>query len=600
MSDQTNPATKVCVSLDMTHRLQLAVIVLVALAAACVPAGADGPAGAASPPVAAEAARVSLEAHDTPLSAVFADLSAQSKVDLIYQATQVPKVTLALADRPLREVIDTLADLFELVAQWDKGTLILRALPDALKYAGDQLAAGDAGPLNALADLATGRQPLHGSAALRQKLADALKALIAKQANEITASNTQRPDEARALAGVASLEPGTRWALLAYAVLGYVRESKLDLARATWEEGLKGQRTWQAAFATAELLLALSYTNAAQAQAFFAESFDVNTALAMLDEGWRQHQYRAALHLARLSVSLAQAAGRNAEAQALSAAIEEYLDSRRTVSVTCAVDADAATDPRADEKVRTRVAQVSEVFERTANIAFNVDEMMRWDPPSDNDFDRLHNALKAALGKRHPELTVGFILEVFTAHPATLDLSHQHLWMGFGCPHMGPYLLARDFSFEYTTTGHTTEWTLSPGSVAETLIHEMGHMFGALHVDDESSVMRPVSRDVPCHQFDELNTRIIQLHRWQDMAHGAESLDEPELLALVQCYRQLRTRSKNPNGADEEEARVHLALAKLYRERHDPARAADRLRAVLEIGAPPEVVAEAQKLLSTP
>lgn len=579
----------------MMHRLSTTLLALAALVLASLPVSA-----ADFDVAAAEAVPVTLEAHDAPLSAVFADLSAQSKVDLIYQASQVPKVTLALTERPLHEVIDTLADVFELVAQWDKATLIIRALPDALKHAGEQLAAGDAGALNALADLAAGRQPLHGSEALRGKLAEGLKALVTRRAGEITGGAQQRPDEARALAAVASLDPGTRSALLAYAVRGYVRDSKLDLARATWAEGLKGQRTWQAAFATSELILALSYADPAQAQAFLAESFDLDTSLALLGEGWRQHQYRAALHLARLTSRLADDAGRKEDAQELSAAIDDALNSPRVVSVTCAVDTDAATDPRADEKVRTRVAQVSEVFQRTANIAFGVDEMMRWNPPSDNDFDQQHAALKAALGKRKPELTIGFILEVFTAHPATLDLAHRHLWMGFGCPHMGPYLLARDFSFEYATTGRTTEWTLSPGSVAETLIHEMGHMFGALHVDDENSVMRPVSRDIPCHRFDELNARIIQRHRWQDMAKGAESLDEPELLALVQDYRQLRTRSKNPNGADEEEARVHLALAKLYRERHDPARAADRLRAVLEIGAPPEIVAEAQKLLSAP
>lgn len=579
----------------MTHRFAVCFLAPAVLLVACLPALAaelDVPA--------AEAVRVSLEAKDTPLSAVFSDLSAQSKVDLIYQASQVPKVTLALTDRPLGEVMDTLADVFDLVAHWDKSTLIVQALPDALQRAAEQLAAGDATALNALGDLATGRRTLHGSEALRRKLSDGLTTLVTKRVSEIIRSTEQRPEEARALAHVTALDPDTRETLLAYAVRGFVRGGKLDEAWATWKEGLKGQRTWQVAFATADLLLALSYTDAARAQEFFEQCFDLDTSVALLEEGWRQHQYRAALHLARLTANLARAVGRTSDAQELSTAIDSCLGLPRVVSVTCAVDADAATDPRADEKVRTRVQQVSEVFERTAGIQFRVDEMMRWNPPSDNDFDTELAALKTSLGKRRPELTIGFILEVFTAHPATLDLAHRHLWLGFGCPHMGPYLLARDFSFEYAAAGQTTEWTLSPGSVAETLIHEMGHMFGALHVDDLNSVMRPVSRDIPCHQFDELNARVIRHHKWQDMGRGVESLDEPELLALVQDYRELRTRSKNPNGADEEEARVHLALAKLYRERHDPARAVDRLHAVLDIGAPPEIVAEAQKLLSSP
>jgi hypothetical protein len=531
---------------------------------------------------------------------VLAELCAQSKVNLVYQATQVPKVTLALADRPLGEVLDTLADLFELVVQWDKTTLIVQALSDALQRASEQLTAGDATALNGLADLAAGRRLLRGSEALRRKISDGVMALVTKRADEIIRSPEQRPEEARALASVRSLDPSTRSALLAYAVRGYVRSGKLEEAWATWKEGLQGQRTWQAAFAGADLLLALSYTDAAKAQTFFEEAFDLDTSVALLQEGWRQRQYRAALHLARLTANLARAAGRTDDAQELSTAIDACLGLPRVVGVTCAVDAEAATDPRADEKVRTRVQQVSEVFERTAGIGFQVQEMMRWNPPADNEFDRQYEALKAALGRRRPELTIGFILEVFTAHPATLDLAHRHLWMGYGCPHMGPYLLARDFSFEYAIAGQTVELTLSPGSVAETLIHEMGHMFGALHVDDENSVMRPVSRDIPCHQFDELNARVIRRHKWQDMARGVESLDEPELLGLVQDYRELRTRSAKPNGADEEEARVHLALAKLYRERHDLSRAAERLRAVLEIGTPPEVVAEAQKLLSTP
>lgn len=218
--------------------------------------------------------------------------------------------------------------------------------------------------------------------------------------------------------------------------------------------------------------------------------------------------------------------------------------------------------------------------------------MVRWNPPPVSDFDRQYDMLNAAIAGRKPELTIGFILGVITMRPGELDPGHRHLWTGFGCPHNGAYLLARDFSFEYSDGQQNTEWTWTPGTVAETLTHETGHMFGALHVDDPNSIMRPVWGDTPATAFDAINRQAILLHKWQDMNLGVESPTSPSCWRWWSATDNLPCSPSRPNGAAEEEARVHLAPAHLYAERGQEDLIRPELEAVLTIGVPTEIVTQ--------
>lgn len=547
-----------------------------------------------------DAKALTLEAERKGLPDLFADVAQQAGVGVIVRGADRLSATLSLADIPLGECMNLLAEMFSLLITWQGEALVVRPVTDAAQEAHGQLLQGRPEGMIALAALARGAAPMYGPDKLRNKLGQAVADLVQAETYSVLMSAEPDPLAATALAALDVHEPQVRAALAAAGLRGFLRRGQVAEALDVWDTLLQGHSAPHAIAAWGDLFLALHYGGFPQAFEFWRRTFTPLNVALLLQEGWREGSFGDALHFARLNMQYAAQSGRAAEAGAVHSAITRCLQAPRVIRVTCVVDIEATGDPRAEAKVRARVAKLSEVFEEHFGIRFEITEMLRWDPPSDSSFERQYAALKDALGSRRPELAVGFILEVFQMHPAQLRLPVAHLWTGYGCPHVGPYLLTRDFAFEHVTDLAASEWTFSSGTVAETLVHEMGHMFGALHVDDDNSVMRPSPTGTPRFAFDEVNARIIGRQKWKDFTRGVESLDEPELVGLLNDYRELARLSARPNGAPEEEARVHLALAKLYTARGEPARAVAHLREVVAIGAPTEIVLEARRLLSSP
>ncbi len=564
--------------------------IALAVACACMGAGQCKPEGI-------DDRRVSVNAVDQSLSDVLADLSRQTGAGVVLRGTEIPRVTLSLRNVALSDALNALADALDLLAYWDKETLTAWVSEEALAQVARDLSAGRADTARALSAVAAG--PTYGSRQQGAKLAAALTELIRQQTRAVLSGQSTEAELARALSGAPALDKQTRISLAAAAVRLFLRDGDRDAALETWEQTLPGEGAWPGVVAGAELLLHLHYTGDSRAGRFFSDSFNLDHALALLAEGWRLKTYKEALHLARLQASYAREANRDRDARALEIGIQTRLDAPRLVEVTCVVDREATGDPEWQPRVRARVARVSEVFNKHFGIQFGVTEMATWDPEADGDFQNKYDSLKEALGGRRPELTIGFILEVFHMHPSEFNPAHKHFWLGFGCPHNGAYLLARDFSLEFEANDAVSQWALSPEAVSQTLTHEMGHMFGALHTEDPGSVMHPVSQTPPVFAFDDLNRRIVLRRKWQDLSCGMASLDEPELVGLIQDYRELARVTTIENGARQEEARAHLALAKLYTQRRAPDRAADELAQVLAIGEPVDVAAEAQMMLQT-
>lgn len=553
---------------------------------------------AAAQPAPVDATLVTLEANNRALDDVLADLAHQVGCGLIHKGPSKPRLTLSLYKVPFADCMAALADSCSLLVRWEGQVLVVQGLQDALAEAGAQLDQGRVEATLALKAIAQGKQAVYGSSKLRQRLAAALDALLKQRVTALLGGGSLRPDAARALARVAPGTPEMTDTLNQGAVRGYIEEGRLPEAVAVWRQTLKGRDSLVALSAGADLLYALHHLGSPEAAQFWAEQFSVTGAERLLQETWRQRAYSTGLQLARLNIKYAVAARRAQEAQALQTALDTFMASPRVIQVTCAVDRKATVDPACEVKIRRRIEYLSQVYDQHFGIRFALHDFILWNSPADSSFDIQLAGLKYALGGRQPELTVAFILQVIAVNPAVLGASGLHPWTGFGCPHLGAYLLTRDFAFQEKTPTHYTEWRFTSEAVAETLVHEMGHMFGALHVDDQTSVMRPVSQGAHATRFDDLNRRIIMRHKWQDISLGPDSLDEPELLGLVRDYREIARKCSIPNGANEEEARVRLALAKLYSSYADVAREREQLLAVIAIGAPYSVVAEARRLLA--
>jgi len=554
-------------------------------------------------PVMGQAARfdskpVTVEATNAPLTRVLSDLAKQLGVGMISDGTDAVLVTLSLSDIPFRDCMDALADTFSVLATWEQGTLVVRTAKQVVGTAAEQLAEGRLELVRALTPIAFGETPHYGLPTLHTDLARRLVAVVDQASRESLSSGRLTPEFAAGLARLRLQNPANRSALAASAASGFLRQGQLESALQVYEQFLLADETKMASWAWGQLLTTLHYANDSRAPEFWERTFSYPKVAHVIEEAWRQKKYRDGLHFGRLNIRYANAQNRPRDAAQVQAAVEACLNARRVIDVTCAVDEEALGDPRSEAKVRARVAAVSKVFEEQFDIEFRVTEIIPWDPPATNGFEPQYRVLRRALGSRRPELTIGFILEVFEVHPSQFKIDHQHMWLGYGCPHMGAYMLTRDFSFEYSTDREALEWTLGAGAVAETLTHEMGHMFGALHVDDRNSVMQARSTGGRNSRFDELNTRVILTQKWRDFSSGVESLDEPELRDLAELYTELTGASQYPNGAAQEKARTHLALAKLYRSRLQFDLAREELEHVLAIGTPREIVVEAQAMFA--
>jgi len=543
-----------------------------------------------------DAVSVTVEADNKPLTDVLGDLADQVGVGLIVQGTDLERVTLALNKVSFADCVSILADMFGLLMTWEDGALVARPVEHALAGVDKQLREGKTDLLLSLRPLAQGKVPIYGSDELRRSLADGVSRLVESRVSETLVNQEPDPELARALADLHADDPQTGVPLFCRAIQAYLGQGRTDEALALWFSRPAGNTSSQVTWTWGALLAELHYSGSPLAAEFWARTFSTARATLILQEGWRQSEYQDALEFARLNLAYALGTGRQLEADQLQAEIDGCLQSTRVVQVVCAIDQEAFSDPRSEAKVRARVARLSEVYQKAFGISFCVADVIAWDPPSDSNFRHQYTALKRSLGLRKPELTLGFILEVFEMHPGDFDPGHAHLWTGYGCPHMGAYLLTRDFSFEYVTEFEALEWTFSAGKVAETLVHEMGHMFGALHVDDLTSVMRPTPKDQPVFDFDEANARVIFSQKWKDFSRGAESLGEVELLDLLDGYQRLAEMSQRPNGAAEELARTHLALAKLYRRRGQLDYSDRHLGSVIQIGVPNDIVTEAQRM----
>jgi hypothetical protein len=87
------------------------------------------------------------------------------------------------------------------------------------------------------------------------------------------------------------------------------------------------------------------------------------------------------------------------------------------------------------------------------------------------------------------------------------------------------YVLIPD---QWGTTGATTR-----------LVHELCHVFGAFHVADPNSVMRPAFQRTPSKfTFGDAAQQVVRLTRDVDLRRGVESLDAKTMAKIRALYRQ--------------------------------------------------------------
>ena len=203
-----------------------------------------------------------------------------------------------------------------------------------------------------------------------------------------------------------------------------------------------------------------------------------------------------------------------------------------TIPVTIFVDEEEVARQNVwERRLRQRVAQASEIIERTCRLKFKVVGVSTW--RSDNNVNEFVETLAEFEEKASPfpgQVAIGFTSQY------QVPRGRVHLGGTRGPFHS--HILIR-------------EWSRHVGEAErlELLVHELGHFLGASHSPELTSVMRPVLGDRKAlHasfkiQFDPVNTLIMAMVSEEARRRGVrqyESLTRGTKIRLEQIYGGLK------------------------------------------------------------
>jgi tetratricopeptide (TPR) repeat protein len=297
----------------------------------------------------------------------------------------------------------------------------------------------------------------------------------------------------------------------------------------------------------------------------------------------------------------------------------EARQGRRLVRVCAAADPVFRSLPGWEERLRARFAAAAGEISRQAPIDFALVSVEAWEPqgaPS-SGMDIVRD-LQARVPEGAADVVVGFIAERREAPPEGRRMEISGYTLGLAPCFTGSVVVS-----EVIASRDGQEWRVPEANLRENLVHELGHLFGAVHVHGRS-VMRSEPNGEPVFDFDPLNLEVIKTCRWVDFSEHFASLSQEELERLVDLYGQLARGPASDDGVHfyraaaltfldryEEaiaeylqvlqvspaDAYTHVNVARLYERVGDVRQARTHWAIAAGLGKPPEVVQEAREAL---
>lgn len=223
----------------------------------------------------------------------------------------------------------------------------------------------------------------------------------------------------------------------------------------------------------------------------------------------------------------------------------------RAIPVTVAVDRSCLQEPDWQQQIGRRITLASRQLEQQVGLQLVIVSVVPWqcDSRVDGQLAALQE-LQAEVPRRQSQLVLGFVQET---KPASLEdfrtqfgPQREELELLGLAPNFSGYALIRDVIL----ADDTGEWRIMDEFLTETLIHELGHVFGAVHVVRRDSVMRRGLGEQAAFQFDPVNAAIVRAAKWMDFHRGLSSLSRTELGQMIQGYETLLQGQVADGGAD--------------------------------------------------
>lgn len=232
--------------------------------------------------------------------------------------------------------------------------------------------------------------------------------------------------------------------------------------------------------------------------------------------------------------------------QALDADSGPFNNAVRIVKVKAVADEEFRKSLNWVEEIEESFRRSSAFYEERFGIKFELKQIGEWVSANNtNNIQILLRQLSDKVGKDDNDLVIGFTRQ----GPNMFKCVFGRTALGVALP-FNDYVLVRvngNAGFNYHV-------------MALVLTHELGHIFGALHVDDSSSVMNTSLDDNSIFRFDNNNRELIRLTKFVDFDKGVLSINEEDIGQIIGIY-------KDSLKYDFENASRHLLIGSIYDER---------------------------------
>jgi tetratricopeptide (TPR) repeat protein len=212
--------------------------------------------------------------------------------------------------------------------------------------------------------------------------------------------------------------------------------------------------------------------------------------------------------------------------------VEPASSAIRVVRIKAVADEAFRENEDWEKEIRGHLAWSDEKLRELAGIGLELVAVKPWRTHGGSAMTLLLDELRAGVEKDGAEAVIGF-----TGHPPPAAMTFLA-----GAPTRYPLPFTTGIAFPLGDRAviRRTDW---PELTRHTLIHEVAHLFGGLHVEEESILETDTNR--MSFRLDPFNRRVLDLTRDRDFDREVWEIPRDELAALVALYRQAPLRGKN-------------------------------------------------------
>jgi tetratricopeptide (TPR) repeat protein len=151
------------------------------------------------------------------------------------------------------------------------------------------------------------------------------------------------------------------------------------------------------------------------------------------------------------------------------------------------------------DRLRLRILYANDILSQQFGVELSVIEFVEWNSFCEITLDQ--SLQKLSKYNNHDQLTLQIGI--------TLDKKLKWNWINKSQLGLA-YLLGTDLVITAQPSFPSIGQSWNSIEEAITLVHEVGHILGAIHVPDRNSIMYP-SAGYLCYEFDEMNSQLINI-----------------------------------------------------------------------------------------